>query len=765
MDDLKLALRDYGEWMMAKQLGMENLRASPAEDSSIQKARGILKEILINESDQHLTSIFSLVSDKLTNAFPLKILSHELDIKEDQTKSQIWHDFERESSLIPKTPTSFDTFYNVYKKYAWYVPSSLEMREISLFEHFKAIIALSHCIQKGENLLLVGGDLPGIQNMVYTITSKGAAKSLKGRSFYIQMLCDIMLQAVLRELDLPSANVIYSAGGNFKLIASNNDVEKLNKLRKEINDRLLDGHKGELFATIDWVDMDIKDVVSKDAFKSKMDCLAEKLGISKRKWFSEQVKSERYDDIFGVRGNGGPTSASDSEGEKNFCEVCHVEVDENSRIVKEEDEPTKCYQCDSFEKLTKDMLDSKCMVIESLSNYLPPKKKEYTKLGKPSWDDVIESLGYRIKWDNLSQGNSLSICKLNSTDFLPKEPNPNLTYNFKFIGNVTPKMDRADVEYIKKHDEDDHSGLGDIQNTTVMAERHATGIPRSAVLRMDIDGLGDIFRQPKNMLQTSALSSALSLFFDGWLNCICHDISKKWQSELKEKLKIDIQSEEFKLPYIIYSGGDDLFIVGTWDVIPMLAERIRNDFASYVSKGYVSDEKVIDPCMTISAGITLCHSKFPIYQAADMAKEALDERAKNRDSNGKKKDAIDFLGITVGWEEFDEIKKLAFELANLIEVNKVPHALLTLLKTVADSYQEDLEKCQSSSGIVYGKWMWQLAYGLSRMVERTKPTELKERIMKVGGNAVDLGKAKQWRMIRHLNLPVRWAEYLIVSVA
>lgn len=35
MDDLKLVLRDYGEWMLAKQLGMGNLRASPVENSSI----------------------------------------------------------------------------------------------------------------------------------------------------------------------------------------------------------------------------------------------------------------------------------------------------------------------------------------------------------------------------------------------------------------------------------------------------------------------------------------------------------------------------------------------------------------------------------------------------------------------------------------------------------------------------------------------------------------------------------------------------------
>jgi CRISPR-associated protein Csm1 len=131
-----------------------------------------------------------------------------------------------------------------------------EIDGVSLFEQFKAIAALSHCYKRGgEKMLLVGGDVPGIQSMLYTITSKGAAKSLRGRSFYLQLLCDVLVQVILRELSLPTANVIYSAGGNFKLLASAKHVEILADLRREINDRLLDAHRGELSIAISWVDL------------------------------------------------------------------------------------------------------------------------------------------------------------------------------------------------------------------------------------------------------------------------------------------------------------------------------------------------------------------------------------------------------------------------------------------------------------------------------------------------------------------------------
>ena len=67
--------------------------------------------------------------------------------------------------------------------------------------------------------LLIGGDISGIQKFIYTIASKKAAKTLRGRSFYLQLLTEAVLRFVLGELELPYTNVIYAGGGHFFLLA------------------------------------------------------------------------------------------------------------------------------------------------------------------------------------------------------------------------------------------------------------------------------------------------------------------------------------------------------------------------------------------------------------------------------------------------------------------------------------------------------------------------------------------------------------------
>ncbi len=61
--------------------------------------------------------------------------------------------------------------------------------------------------------LLVGGDLSGIQKYIYGIIARGAAKNLKGRSFYLQLLIDNIVNFLIKELELFDANIIYKTGG------------------------------------------------------------------------------------------------------------------------------------------------------------------------------------------------------------------------------------------------------------------------------------------------------------------------------------------------------------------------------------------------------------------------------------------------------------------------------------------------------------------------------------------------------------------------
>ncbi len=93
---------------------------------------------------------------------------------------------------------------------------------------------------------------------------------------------------------------------------------------------------------------------------------------------------------------------------------------------------------------------------------------------------------------------------------------------------------------------------------------------------------------------------------------------------------------------MIYSGGDDLFIIGSWDVIPEIAMRIREDFRVFTCN---------NPNFSLSGGITIADEKYPLYKSAESAKKALDD-AKSREKYGVvEKDAISFLKETMDWTE------------------------------------------------------------------------------------------------------------------
>jgi CRISPR-associated protein Csm1 len=108
-----------------------------------------------------------------------------------------------------------------------YVPSSTavgEVCDISLYDHQKITAALAVCMLHyfkgtgvsdyqafcygGKNadfrnqpaFLLVSGDISGIQDFIYTVPSNGALKTLRGRSFYLEVLLENIVDEILGSL-------------------------------------------------------------------------------------------------------------------------------------------------------------------------------------------------------------------------------------------------------------------------------------------------------------------------------------------------------------------------------------------------------------------------------------------------------------------------------------------------------------------------------------------------------------------------------------
>jgi len=151
------------------------------------------------------------------------------------------------------------------------------------------------------------------------------------------------------------------------------------------------------------------------------------------------------------------------------------------------------------------------------------------------------------------------------------------------------------------------------------------GARRVGVLRMDVDSLGAVFSRglPSDdglLVRLAALSWNLNLFFKGYLNVLCRgkDVS------------------------IVYGGGDDLFIVGAASQVVELALEIRSAFEQFVGQ---------NPSMTVSAGIAIFDSHFPLYLMAKEAGRVLKLAKEHPNGVGRAKNAATLFEVTLGWDD------------------------------------------------------------------------------------------------------------------
>jgi hypothetical protein len=121
-----------------------------------------------------------------------------------------------------------------------------------------------------------------------------------------------------------------------------------------------------------------------------------------------------------------------------------------------------------------------------------------------------------------------------------------------------------------------------------------------------------------------------------------------------------------------------------------------------------------------------------------------------------KKNAVHFLGQTVGWGDFIKVRERADMIAKLVRQEDVPRGLLHTLQMIYQRFLEDRKEAKrrglSGEQVYYGPWMWRQAYSLKRFA-RNKSEEVQDKIMA-------LEKWTLTHQIQYLGLAARWAEYL-----
>ncbi len=742
----------------------------------------LFKEDIIDKKQTYRYHLEPLALSKSIFSFCIQSENQDL-YPEYQT---LWNGFINELEQIPKADfnTYLETLLGLLQKYTWCVPSSTnDSPDISLYDHLRSTAAIATClydylkesdpstINPGEKTkqekiktyynndekfaLLIAADISGIQKFIYQISAVKAATSLKGRSFYLQLISDAAARYILHRLDLPITNLIYSSGGNFFLLAPNTkkvraEIEKISSI---INRSLFAHYKGELFLGVGYEKLSGFDF--KSNLSAKWGEAIKKTSAQKRRKFKDEIINDQS--FFQSR------SVKDAQP----CDNCGADYETSElKAVKKGEEEKYCPLCREFIKAGDDLKSAK-ILLEFIS----------TESTRPDSGKIIVPImgipvGY-ILTDNrkldqdaaiISQTLFKKIHYLNETDFLETIAGERFNAyarGFKFYGG----------NYLPLNDQDEPATFDYLAGVRDKKEEE-TAFKRLGILRMDVDNLGKIFskgflcssmtnpkteqsplKEPYSISRISTLSSMLDIFFSGYLNTL-H------------------QKEDFKNSlYILYSGGDDLFIVGRWDKTIDFAALIREEFKRFTCQ---------HPDLSISGGIALTPPKYPIHRSADLAGEAESAAKAKRQINGqeKEKDALNFLGKTLSWQDFQVAQALKQDLIQWINEPEngkkaMNRGLLSRLSQIYATYQKeaDLIRKQNKEGkillgevnerILYNKWRWRLVYSLRRFMNQNK--EYKDEIEAIQTALTENNLYKDHKseqpVIEYLDIPVQWAEY------
>ncbi len=699
------------------------------EDSRVPRMQSVFSRLSGHTAPVQYLPLKRLNPANRANLFPQTLDNNEWKAASAQEYAELWQAFESEcKQCLPATMTDpvayLETVFALLQEFAWCVPSAYwhSVPDVSLFDHLRTTAAIAACLATDNRSVewcknvkqsqdpvcyLVGGDLSGLQTFIYTLASSGAAKSLRARSFYVQLISEALALAILRDLDLPLTNLLYVGGGGFQLFAPMKAKELLPGIVRDLVDRLLETHQGGLGLTVKWHPLAYGDF---DDFGKARDELGRQINRAKRQPFAAASPDKLLAAIGEPLSEGGDPLA-----------FCHVTGEDGDTVAKDKDGEYKSEFILSLEELGRVLPRASHVAFAPIAEQNPARAVDWRQALRAFGMEaqiVTESAAEPIA---LRNGEFVRVWRLEAT------PKPNESEWLKPLGpaQVISYRPFAQLTPLGKD--------GNPLTFDELAHPKNGGFKRWGVLRLDVDNLGNLFKSgfgdKASLSRIASLSFALRLFFEGWLPELArYDPDKPAVSE-------DLS----RYLYVQYSGGDDVFVVGAWDALPEFARRIRVSFGEYAAG---------NPALTLSGGMTIVDAGFPLYQAAQQAGDAEDAAKSVPD-----KDAFTFMDHPLKWGELRTAQAQAYRLMDSINAKYLPHsALQTLLALQARIQQAGRQaRKDGKTKPMYGPWMWMAAYQLTRLIQQIKDNDTKQHIRELqqkflapGADSVTIGLAARW---------------------
>lgn len=559
------------------------------------------------DRDANLRKIFNILNDH-----------HDDNVVAHEDYNVIREDLKRNLMAIEVSWPHVNSLINMLEATVDKVPSSTNMAQlidVSLFDHLKTTAGIAACILEyldehgvsnyhtalfdraksaeyydKKMFLLYSCDMSGIQDFIYGISGEGALKQLRARSLYLEMLLEHIADELLDRLGLSRANLLYTGGGHAYLLLPNSrrTIDELLGFKRDLDAWFLDQYRTDLYVASAWVECSANDLSNKGGSGERYRSLYRSLSCE-----LSQQKAARYSASQIRQLNFGEEIAN---GHGRECKECHrsdLEIDDEGR----------CPLCASLARISPGLVKKdvfvvvegsrglslpfdKSLVVYSKDEYLAKRPKSARVYTKNSWDTGL-GLATHI-----------------------------------WMGDYTADTGRQGMS--------DYALWGSTTQVGETSEKQQ-GIKRLGVLRADVDNLGMTFVNglpdtKVSISRSATLSRSISYFFKYQVNKILEYGNYRVQ--------------------IIYSGGDDLFIIGNWSDVIHAAIDIRQALDEFTGNG----------TLTISAGVGMFDDKYPI---ASMARETgeLEDVAKlyERPVAGKTtKNAVSLwtMSSVFGWEEF-----------------------------------------------------------------------------------------------------------------
>lgn len=496
-----------------------------------------------------------------------------------------------------------DALDSLAERYWWCIPSATNTdADISLYQHAKATAAFASALflyhreldsetqsalenNAEKKFLFIKGDISGIQSYIFDLkTTKDSAKLLRAKSFQIAALGEIMSGYIVQQFGLSKANILTAAGGNFIVLLPNTKTvrERLSHIQLEIEEYALSEFAGKLSVIVSDGTAASQQDVQKEHVCTLINAIGQDGDAAKQKKMQKALAK-----------NGHVLSELYTElqqfGACPCCGVLPAQPAETGGTAR------PCKNCQKLIDIGRGLVKSSYLKIDS---------------------DALRHFGQSVHVSRSDQGKGWS--SINT--FYSGHPAAYLPY-------TAPWKDETKGEPL----------------TFEEIAQKAAGNKKIAMFKADIDNLGLIFSSGLgkriSFSRYADMSHMMHYFFSAYYTWFVHT-HRYYSSQTKEDvLYADVI-------YTVFSGGDDLCILGPWDAVLQFAA----DFQVELVKFSAGNDSI-----HISGGISIASPGIPVKNIAQMAESELDKSKEYKKHGQIVKNAITVFDTTVDWETYRKL--------------------------------------------------------------------------------------------------------------